>query len=178
MAIDYTRNELDVLIALIRQDNGNKPLSASQVTFGNPNVMTAQPNVNRNTLVVATAIADRGYSGSQTFYYNRLPLSVFIDEDTMSKTFKITKEKLLSELLPEINRRYKINLTVDKIVDKALPSFEDDTRAYVDLELKASPMSLVYLDSIVLRIEPEVVALKAAVAQTQLTGLTYDPSRA
>ncbi|MNF64210.1 hypothetical protein D3C85_249410 [compost metagenome] len=173
MAIDYTRSEIDVVIDLIRQDNQNRTLTSSQVTFGTPSVYTPIPGVDRNTLMVGTAVAGRGYEGSQSFYYNRVRLVDFVDPESMSLEFTITDEVNLSDLLPAINERLNINLTASKIIDKPLPDLSAHLSA--NIELKVTFDSMVYLGSLILEVQPNLIPLSAYLPVTELNGLTYEP---
>lgn len=173
MAIDYTRSEIDVVIDLIRQDNQNRTLTSSQVTFGTPSVFTPVGGVNRNTLMVGTAVAGRGYEGSQSFYYNRVRLVDFVDPETTSLAFTITDEVNLSDLLPAINERLNINLLASKIIDKPLPDLSSVLSA--NIELKVTFDSMVYLGSLILEVKPELIPLSAYLPVTDLSGLTYEP---
>lgn len=177
MAIDYRRSELECLIDLIRQDNQNKALSSNQVTFGVPNALTPEPEQEKNTVIVATAIPDRGFlPSSHPFYYTRLPLSEFVDPASGIPVFNKGDAQVLSELLPQINEALKINLTPEKIFDQQLPAFEpEDNEFYVDIQLKVRPTSLVYLDAIAIRIVGPLIPLPSVITELTLPGLTYAP---
>jgi len=174
MAIDYTRNEIDLLIDLIREDNERKPLTTGQVTFGAPNNYTPTQGVNRNTSIIATAIAGRGYSGSQTFYYNRVALSRFVPEYPVDiLDFETSEYTKLSQLLPELNERLKIKLTADKIVDATLPVFDDDSPTYIDVPLTVAPNSLCYTGTIILRVHPDWIPLSDVIISRDYDALIY-----
>lgn len=150
MPIDYTRGEINVVIDLIRQDNLNRPLSPGQVTFGSPSIFIPVTGVDRNTVVRATAIPGRGFRNSQTFYYNRVKLEDFVDGDLPDQlVYDIDGEATLSDLLPAINERYSINLTVDRIINKTLPEFVD---GQADVILGVVPASMVYIGTITLHL--------------------------
>lgn len=174
MTIDYTRNEIDILIDLIRDDNSRKTLTTGQVTFGSPSEFAPIEGVDRNTVIIATAISGRGYTGSQPFYYNRLPLSAFVPTgDPEVLTFQKGDRVKLSELLPEINARFKINLTADKIVDANLPDISEIDAD--DIQLAMQPNSLVYTDTLMLRIENDLTPLSEVITKPDLDGLEYEP---
>lgn len=173
MAIDYTRNELDIVIDLIRQDNENKRLTVGQVTFGPPNVFTPTEVIARDTVILATSVPGKGYKGPQTFYYNRVPLIDFVDQTIPDQlTFEIATETTLADLLPQINTRYSINLTIDKIVNKDIPPY--DNTGFAEVVLTAVGTSLVYEDSITLEITQLKIPLSSVILYTALTGFAYD----
>lgn len=173
MTIDYTQPEIKCLIDLIRQDNGNKSLTAAQVTFGTPSVYTPIPGVTRNTIIVGQATAISGMEGNQSFYYNRIPLIDFINPLSMSTLFEIDGETKLSDLLPAINARFNINLSASKIYDLSLPSFAGNDTPSV--QLKVTPDSMVYLGQITLTIKATNPDLADYLPVTELQGLTYEP---
>lgn len=177
MTIDYTRNEIDVLIDLIRDDNNRRTLTTGQATFGRPNVFTPVPNVDRNTVVIATAIADRGYSGSQKFYYNRQPLQKFVPgDDPDVLTFPQGTATKLSQLLPELNRRLNIKLTPEKIVEQTLPVFtNDDHHDTAEVVLSMQSDSLVYINQLTLVIKRPTQLLINAIPDPDMDGLYYAP---
>ena len=177
MPTDYTRSEIEVVVDLIRKDNQDRPLTSGQITFGRPSVFTPIPGFDRNTIVVATSIPGRGFRGNQTFYYNRVPLSKFVPPDSPEILYfddsELTK---VSELLPELNRRLKTNITPDKVIEQNLPVFgEGDPRPYADVSLMMRNESLVYTDQVILRILRGDIDLTTIIPVTELTGLTYAP---
>lgn len=175
MAIDYTRNEVDVLIDLIRTGNARKPLSTAQVTFGSPQVFTALPSVNRNTVVMATAIPGRGYKDNAAFYYNRVPLPAFVPPDQADiLTFEAGEFTTLSELLPELNERLSINLTPAMIYEASLSSFPiRDGEDFQEVVLKVRPNSLVYLEQLTIKLARSLIDLTVAIPDPTLDGLIY-----
>jgi hypothetical protein len=176
MASDYTKSEADIIVDLIRQDNGRKPLTSSMVTFGTPNVYVPQPGVNRNTVVVVTARPGQTLEGSHSYYYNRVPLAQFVNPNVPDiLDFVIEGETKLSELLPRINERLNINLGVSKIFDRDIPDFMAIGSAGEDIELKVTSNSLVFLNSIIIHVKPELIPLGAIIKTKVMSGLTYAP---
>lgn len=167
MAIDYRQDEVDVLISLIRQDNQNKPLSKFQVEFDEPYVFSPTPEIQRDTMVVATSVADMGYSGSQVFYYNRVPLVDFLEEGFNLIVIQSEGEGLLSEMLTKINDRLGIYLTPDKIIDQVIP--ESDRPVNLSLEVRSD--SYVYSGVLPVRVLPTIVNLDVIIPNTSLNGL-------
>jgi hypothetical protein len=171
MATDYTQSEIDIVIDLIRGDNSEKVLTSSQITFGNPSVFTPTAQIDRNSLIVATSVEGGGYTGSQSFYYDRVALQDFVFTGTTSLDFTITTETLLSDLLPALNSRLNTNIDVSKIVDKTLPSTADGSTQTVQLSIVST--SMVYMGDLVLTLVPNDVPLSNVITTTDLDGLTY-----
>lgn len=172
MATDYTRDEIDVLIDLIRRDNSNKILHPLMVSFGNPQVFTPTVQIDRNTMIVATARPGYQYRGSQTFYYNRVPLSKFVEPGVTDLTFDPFGKQFVSDLLPELNERLGTNLTANRIIDFNLPSIQDDAGGE-DVLIQVLPASLVYKDSLLVKIVRDSNDLYFAIPDPQMDGLVY-----
>lgn len=172
MATDYTRDEIDVLIDLIRRDNSNKALHPLMVGFGNPQVFTPTVEIDRNTMIVATARPGYQYRGSQTFYYNRVPLSKFVEPGVTDLTFDPFGKQFVSDLLPELNERLGTNLTANRIIDFNLPSIQDDAGGE-DVLIQVLPASLVYKDSLLVKIVRDSNDLYFAIPDPQMDGLVY-----
>lgn len=147
MATDYTKDELEIVVGLVREENENKPLTLDQVTFSEPQAIVPNP---KNTMVAISAVPRMGYGGSQVFYYDRVPLTDFLQEGVDTITIQKGSENLLSELLPRINERLAIKLAADKIEDQLLPVSEEP----VIVTLAVRNTSHVYSGSIRLRVVP------------------------
>ena len=172
MATDYTRDEIDVLIDLIRRDNSNKALSNVMVTFGNPGVFSPTPQINRNTLMVATARPGYMYRGSQTFYYNRVPLNEFVEVGVTNLDFDPVGKFFISDLLPELNRRLNINLKAERIIDGTLPVIPDNATE-VGVQIQVLPTSMVYLGALLVKLKRDDNDLVVAIPDPMMDGLTY-----
>jgi hypothetical protein len=176
MATDYTLDEDSVVIDLIRTQNPGQVLTSSLVTFGFPNVNVPSQQFPHDTLIVATAIPGRRYSGSQSFNYNRVPIAEFVDPRLPNQTtFVIANERTLADLLPVINERYDIRLTADKIINHSIPNFQDQGIAEFEVELEIAPNSKVYKDAMVIKLVPELIPLSAVIKNRHFDGLTYQP---
>lgn len=174
MATDYTRDEIDVVIDLIRRGNGNKALSNVMVTFGNPNVFTPTPEIDRNTLVVGTARPGFMYRGSQSFYYNRVPLTKFVEPGVTNLDFDPDGKLKISDLLPELNERLSINLKSNRIIDSGLPVLGEDDVS-VDVQIQVLPISMVYLGNLLVKLKRPDNDLVVAIPDPVLDGLVYAP---
>lgn len=176
MITDYTLDEDTIVIDLIREHNPGQVLTTSLVTFGFPNTNVPSQKFPRNTVIVATAIPGRRYTGSQTFNYNRVKLEKFPDPRLPEQTtFTVTTERSLVDMLPLINERYKMNLTPDKIINRNLPDFFAEELLEFEVELRATPNSKVYTDAIMLKIVPDLIHLGAVIKNRTFNGLVYQP---
>lgn len=177
MTTDYTRDEDTILVNLIREKNPNQVLTTSLVTFGFPNVHTPTPQEDRNTVIVGTSVPGRRYTGSHAFYYNRQPLSAFVNPHLDDQTtFIIDGERSLVALLPRINERYNINLTADRIEDRAIPDLQAGGIDELQVPLTVTSSSRVFLGSITLILKPELIPLASVIKIKRGAGLTYTPN--
>lgn len=176
MATDYTLDDQTILIDLIRQKHPGQLLTSAMVTFGFPNVNIPTPQRPNNTVIVATAVPGRRYTGSQSFYYNRVKISDFPNPNLPNQTKFVVKDELtLHDLLPAINERYHTNLTKDKVYNQPIPDFAAEDLFEAAIELKITPDSIVYLGSLVLTLTPDEIPLGAVIANRQFAGLIYAP---
>lgn len=173
MATDYTRDEIDVVIDLIRRGNGNKALSNVMVTFGNPNVFTPTEEINRNTLIVGTARPGYLYRGSQSFYYNRVPLTKFVEPGVTNLDFDPDGKLKISDILPELNERLGINLKPDRIIDSGLPVLGENETS-VDVQIQVVPISMVYVGNLLVKLKRAENDLVVAIPDPIMDGLVYE----
>lgn len=84
--------------------------------FGEPTPVDV-PNPTRNTKVVLAPYASTGRYGARSIFYNRIHSSEL-------PTFIVPweGERYISEILPKINNRYGIYLTMDDVNDGAVPT--------------------------------------------------------
>lgn len=168
MTIDYRQDEVDVLIALIRRDNMNKPLSRHQVWFGEPQPSAPTPTNIHDTTVVATAVEGAGLSGKLPFYYTRMHLSDFLFGIENAVMVNVSTETKLSEILPNINQQLSINVPVDKIVDR-------DIRDLDEVSLRVRDNSYIYAGSLmVYLVRDGNIPLGNAILISELDGFSTD----
>lgn len=144
---DYTKPEHQVLIDLIRKDNAGKVLTINQVRFGTPTPHTPEAPILRNTMIVATAQPESRYSGSQAFYYDRVNISDFPRPFITSLTFQIEDEETTVDLIPKINERLGVNLSVESVIVDELPEGSE-----ANIPFRIAPGSLVYLGQLGIKI--------------------------
>lgn len=147
--IDFKRTEAEIALALIGRDNGIY-LLPDQVVFGTPVQILGV----RNTVVILTANTSSLFYGNKTIYYNRVSLNNLLANK--NKTFNRNTSLKLSDLLPQINERFDLNLSKDQIVDSDLDHQSDSV---VTLTLK--PSNLVFIGSISLSVVNNIPPLTA-----------------
>ena len=178
MANDLTKLPKEVVIDLINTDNGTS-LTSALVSLGVPIVATG----GLNTSVTVTAAPGSGYKGSQTVTYNRLALQADIADKFLAQTatpprdliFQIGDAKKISDIIPELNTRLNINLTVDDFIDGDLPAFAGTVNESHDVQVVAHQDSLCYTSSLTFTLKAEEIELSSVITTTALNGLVYTP---
>lgn len=122
----------EVLLAIINEQETTNVL-ITDVTFGTPQRATGALPV-RNTFVKVTPRVESGLYGIKTLWYNRIHKSelgtITIDRDVHTT---------YSQLLPAINTKYGLYLTVADIIDGPLPSLQVGE---IEVDLPINPSSL------------------------------------
>ena len=170
--LDLTKPPDQLIIDLINKDNGTD-LKIGELTFGVP--VLASLNSKHNSKVKATATTKSFYSGSVNLHYNRIDISKVIKN--LSTRFDITTEQTISDLITAIDARYSLKLTPNDYVDGPLPGFSGtDPNELENFELVANPLSLVYINKLLLSVDRSSVILGTILIHLYLDGLTYIPN--
>jgi len=150
--VDFTQAELDVLIELIRNDNGGQILTSSQVRFGQPQPFVPLPTVPKNTQIVMTAVEGGPYTGSRAFFYDRVQISSFVEWGITDLTFLIEEELTVADLLPKINERLSVNIGYDSVVNVDLPVLTS-AQPTATIMLVIADSSVVYRGQLAIKIQ-------------------------
>jgi len=172
---DYSQLPAQCLVSLINDANGTT-ITPAQVTFGTP----APINGLRNTEIVVTSVPASLVPvgtpalppGSVALTYNRLNIDTI--PGVRNRSFSNRGVVNISDLLPQINKTYGINLTLADINDAPLPLFVNNIpNETIGFELVAAPGSLVFIGSTVLKLINTSVQLSAIITNTVLNGFIY-----
>jgi uncharacterized protein (DUF1330 family) len=118
--LDIQANQLDILIQQVNIEN-NTELFADDFLFSPPR--TAELLFSDiNTAVTITPKVTSGYYGSKDIYYKRLNVTEIITNSNILIT-RGTATKL-SELIPQVNSKYGINITDIDYLDVDLPAVD------------------------------------------------------
>lgn len=175
MASDFTQSSKKILVDLINEDNPGHGFTEAILEFGLP---TAAPGGSpaRNTQVTVSAAADSGYSGSVDVLYNRVDMALI--PGTNPTVFPAGNATNVSDLIPEINARYHINLGATDYVDAALPPFTGEPNEDLQFQVTASSDSLVWFGNLILIVTANDIPLNTVITTTTLNGLNYVPYEA
>jgi hypothetical protein len=146
IALDFNQPAVDILLDQLNYDN-NAGITPQLVVFQNPSANAT--GAQRNTTVQITSVEGSGFTGSVDWQYNRVDISVVpgIRSTLISVPNGAT---LISQLLPNINLAYGIQLTAEDIVDGPIPTFIGLPNEKHNFTLVIAATALVYYNSVVL----------------------------
>lgn len=146
---DFTKQPEDIILELINDQNPRQ-VDHSQVEIGEPVAVDGA-----QTMLEVTAKKGSGYSGSQTFTYNRVEISDVVALDTEAKAVAIDAVAG-SDIVAAFNAKFGVNLTAsDVLVDgKEIESGYTQPDDYADVSIRAKDESLVWIGEALIRIRP------------------------
>ena len=166
---DYTQSDESIILGLINNDNGTT-FTPAQIIFGAAASAGDVGNVLKTTLTI-TAATGSGYRGSQTFNYNRVPMSFMNDLDP--SLVLVSDELTTHDLLAYLNEHFGVNFTEADVVLENLPEFEPDVET--DFTFTATADSKIFHGSATLKGTAPTIELASVLTLTDLDGL-YPPA--
>lgn len=167
--LDFTKAPEQIVLDQINNDNSSA-LTLTQVSFGLPTAATGTSPA-RDTDCTVSSIANEGYSGSVVVHYNRVDISTV--PGSRSKIFPKGSAVNISDLVPQINAAYQINLTSADYTDAALPTFTGEPNEEHDFQLTISSDSLPFKNSVTLTVKANDIPLSSVITTATLNGLVY-----
>lgn len=164
---DFTKAPEQIITDLINFDNGTT-LDPATLLFSD---VTASSGT-RNTSVLVSANNTSLYAGSVTLFYNRIDLATI--PGIRDVNFEIGSRTKMSEIIPDINARFGINLTPADYKEEILPLFSGNNpleKKYFDVD--ALPGSLIFIGELGLTITRGPLLLSTIILNRVLNGLTY-----
>lgn len=116
--LDISKPAIEILMDKINSLNLTT-LDSDDFLFSTP-VEETIPYATYNTKVVITPKATSGFYNKRDIFYKRMDIAQIINNRDVIIT--VTTETMLSELIPQINSGYGINLTADDYADTAIPA--------------------------------------------------------
>lgn len=171
---NFLKTPEDIIVDLINFDNDTN-LHPELLIFGKPKVIETK----FNTSLVLTSVPDSHYVGSVTYKYDRIDIARIPEiqgvTDLLSTKFEIGDATKISDLIPAINSKFRINLTPNDYIDAPLPGFEStDPSSSPFFGLVTSPDSLIYINQLLLSIIRDGNPLSGLILKTILDGINYD----
>lgn len=167
--LDFTKAPEQILLDQINNDNSSA-LTLQQVSFGLPTTTTGTSPA-RDTQVTVSAVANEGYSGSVVVEYNRVNISTV--PGARSTVFPKGSAVNISDLIPQINAAYQINLTTADYTDGPLPTFTGAPNEEHTFQLVISSDSLPFENSVTLTVKANDIPLSSVITTSTLNGLVY-----
>lgn len=166
---NYAQSDEAIVLGLINNDNGTA-FTPAQIIFGAAASAGDVGNVLKTTLTI-TAATGSGYRGSQTFNYNRVPMS-FMDD--LDPSLVIVSDELTThDLLPYLNEHFGVNFTTADVVLANLPEFLPDVNT--DFVITATAASKIFHGSVTLTGTAPTIEISTVLTVTDLDGL-YPPT--
>jgi hypothetical protein len=145
--LDFTKSPAEIIVELINYCNGTS-LTVDMLTFSQP--PTAMVGVH-NTMVEASSTSNSYHNGTVEITYNRIDYEdYFADKDLY--LIAEAGASWISDLIPTINEKYKLNLTRDDYIDAPLPDSDEAGVMGASFVLKANPRSLIFIGQIGMRV--------------------------
>lgn len=168
---DFSKLPLEIVFDLINEQNGTA-LNNTEVELGLPTVATGNGGA-YNTSILISAREHGRYQGDVTLGYNRLDVEGFLFGETI--TLAVGDATSYSDLIPEINSKLRVNLTLDDYVDEPIGPWEGTPGEVKLLTIQMKPSSLVFTGELSLLLGGEDVLLNDIIVIKALPGLIYQP---
>ena len=169
---DFTKLPEAILIDLINYDN-NTSFVPGLLSFGIPHTLVNDVRV-RNTSLQVSANPISNLSGSVVVYYNRVDLNVV--PGIRSIDFLIPEGvSRVADIIPLINSRFGIRLTIYDIENDFLPTLTDN---YAGFSIITDASSLVWVNRLDIRIKratPGTIDLSTVFTTHDLDVFQYAP---
>ena len=132
--LNINKPAIEILMDKVNAENLSQ-LDSNDFLFSVPTATTL-PYSDINTKVTITPKVSSGYFNSRDIFYKRLDIAQILDNNSIEVL--VTTETLLSELIPQINTLYGINLTADDYDDTAIPVAVPDTEHSIVVQIKTT----------------------------------------
>lgn len=151
----YKDTSINRLLTSINRTN-NTTLTEDDVVLTTPIHNLGETN----TKITVIALPDSSYTGRFDWYYNRVYISKIFGDNY--PTLQLTQDIFtVTDLLDEIDRRYRIRLTHDDVINDNIPRY--DTPGYFNIRMKDS--SLGWLGTLRIKLVPVQDTLSTIITQ-------------
>lgn len=131
LALDFTQPAASVLLAQINYDN-HTTITPDQFRVDEVAALN-NDTTGLNTIVFVSGTQGAQFEGQDYFKYNRIDISTVPGSRT--KVFNRGNAMKLSDLLPQINAAWSLNLTPADILDGLLPASTDGSGVAFYMEM-------------------------------------------
>jgi hypothetical protein len=150
LTLDFTQPAASVLLAFINYYN-NTTITPDQIVVQQVAALTDDPSGLNTIAFISSTPGATAFEGREGFKYSRVDISSV--PGTRTTTFNVGSAVYLSDLLPQINAAWALNLTSMDIEDGILPGFPNGASS-VSLMLAMAPGSLLWLNEVEISITP------------------------
>ena len=170
MSIPLNKPSFDLIVDLINVANSTT-LDETKISLGAPTAITVDSN-GHNTTAVVSSVPGSGYRGDVTVSYIRLDIGLLFKNIALN--LNVTTPSTTKDLLPLLNSKYGLGLTIDDIEDNAIDMGDGSATPTHAIVIKAT--SFAYIGTVTTTIgpDPEIgEKLDTVILTTNLTGLLY-----
>jgi hypothetical protein len=151
LTLDFTQPALSVLLAQINYNN-NTTITPDQISVQQVAALPSTDSSGMNTIAfISSTQGAVAFEGREPFRYNRIDISTV--PGARSTTFDVGAAIYLSDLLPQINSAWSLNLTAADIQDGILPGFPTGATS-VSLMMEMASGSLLWINEAEISITP------------------------
>jgi hypothetical protein len=168
--LDFTQAPAAILLQQINYDN-NSSITQAVIAFGVPSANAT--GAARNTSVTISAVQGSNFTGTVDWQYNRIDISIV--PGVRSTLIQMPAGAVnISDLIPNINAAYGINLSAADIVDGLLPVFTGLPNEEHPFTLVMAADSLVYNNQVTLAVFEDGTAYSEVVTSAGNSVVTND----
>lgn len=150
LTLDYTQPAASVLLAFINYYN-NTTITPDQISIQQVAALSGDASGMNTIAFISSTPGATAFEGREGFKYSRVDISTV--PGTRTTSFSVGEAVYLSDLLPQINAAWALNLTAADIEDGILPGFPDGALS-VSLMMTMAPGSLLWLNEVEISITP------------------------
>jgi hypothetical protein len=145
LTLDFTQDALSVLLAAINYTNGTT-ITPDQISVQQVAALPSTDISGMNTIAFISSTPDATvFEGREGFKYNRTDISTVPGSRTTA--FNLGSAIYLSDLLPQINSAWSLNLTAADIQDGILPGIPSGAQS-VSLMMEMASGSLLWINEV------------------------------
>jgi len=151
VTLDFTQPAASVLLAWINYKN-NTTITPDQISVQQVAALSSTDSSGMNAVAyISSTQGAVAFEGREPFKYNRIDISTV--PGSRSTSFAVGNAIYLSDLLPQINAAWSLNLTEADIQDGILPGFPQGATS-VSLMMEMASGSLLWINEVEISITP------------------------
>lgn len=175
---DLTQHGEALIYAMINTANPsptNGAASGTNTTIGAPTALTSDPS-GKNTSVVLTAISGQGYTGTETFYYDRLDIQTQVMAVKAPSGATLVNKltyNTIADILVDLNAAYGLDILAADLSNSTASAVVNTYPGSLTLDIAAT--CLTYTGTLTVAITDPAIAVASVLSTTVMTGLIAPP---